>query len=239
MFCVDCGLIFDMALPADAFGAPAVETPRLVDSTGREHPIRPGAQTIGREADIVTNDPKASRRHAQIKYLNGIAVIEDLGSTNGTTVNGVKLAPGVEQTLAQGDKIVFGGAEMTFAMPGSLSANATAAIASNRTAAISAPPRVEAAPARLVGDGVSYPLKAGMNKFGRKAENDVQISDPYVSGSHGIIEVTDEGVFLVDTGSTNGTVLNDAKLVPNMRTAITADDVIRLGSLEFRVIVEA
>jgi pSer/pThr/pTyr-binding forkhead associated (FHA) protein len=40
---------------------------------------------------------------------------------------------------------------------------------------------------------------------------------------------------LTDTGSTNGTMLNDAKLVPNMRTTLAPDDVIRLGSMEFRI----
>src|SRR5215207_5215330 len=48
MFCIDCGLIFDRALPGDAFGAPAVQLPVLVDGSGREHPIRPGSSMVGR-----------------------------------------------------------------------------------------------------------------------------------------------------------------------------------------------
>src|SRR5215467_5483218 len=51
MFCIDCGLIFDRALPADAFGAPAVQLPMLVERSGREHPLRPGTNVIGREGD--------------------------------------------------------------------------------------------------------------------------------------------------------------------------------------------
>ena len=76
-----------------------------------------------------------------------------------------------------------------------------------------------------------------MNSFGRKAENDVQIADPYVSGRHGTIEVADDGIYITDTGSSNGTLLNDAKLVPNIRTQMQPDDVIRLGSKEFRVVL--
>jgi pSer/pThr/pTyr-binding forkhead associated (FHA) protein len=87
----------------------------------------------------------------------------------------------------------------------------------------------------LVGEGREMPLKAGVNTFGRKAENDVQIADPYVSGKHGTIEIAEDGLFVTDTGSTNGTMLNDAKLSPNMRTAITPEDVIRLGSMEFQI----
>src|SRR5438270_7168026 len=39
MFCIECGLIFDKALPGDAFGAPAIQLPVLVDPSGREHPV--------------------------------------------------------------------------------------------------------------------------------------------------------------------------------------------------------
>src|SRR5512146_2711594 len=48
MFCNDCGLIFEMALDGDAFGAPAVQLPVLVEPTGREHQLRPGGNVIGR-----------------------------------------------------------------------------------------------------------------------------------------------------------------------------------------------
>src|SRR5947209_11226435 len=58
MFCVECGLIFDRALPADAFGAPAIQLPVLVETTGREHAIRPGENAIGREGDILLPDPR-------------------------------------------------------------------------------------------------------------------------------------------------------------------------------------
>lgn len=235
MFCVDCGLIFDRALPADAFGAPAIQLPQLVESSGREHPIRPGVTVVGREGDLMLNDGRASRRHAQLTSENGAITLEDLGSTNGTKVNGDRLAPGERRTLNGGEKVSFGGIEMQFTLPGAKGGNTTQVFASNKTAAISAPPKKEVPPALLVGEGLSMPLRKGTNTFGRKAENDVQISDPYVSGRHGTIEVVDDGVYITDTGSSNGTMLNDAKLVPNMRTQMQPDDVIRLGSKEFRV----
>lgn len=237
MFCIDCGLIFDRALPADAFGAPAIQLPMLVEESGREHPIRPGVTVVGREGDILLSDTRASRRHAQIKSEDGALSIEDLGSTNGTKVNGDRLAVGEARALAGGEKISFGGIELQLNLPGAKSGNTTQTFAGNKTAAISAPPKV-ASKAKLVSsDGTEFALKAGANTFGRKGENDVQISDPYVSGRHGTIEVSDDGIFLTDTGSTNGTLLNEAKLSPNMRTALTEADVIRLGALEFRVSV--
>jgi pSer/pThr/pTyr-binding forkhead associated (FHA) protein len=236
MFCVDCGLIFDRALPADAFGAPAVQLPMVVDLSGREQPIRPGANVVGREGDIMLTDSRISRRHAQIESADGVLTVEDLGSTNGTKLNGSALGPGDKQAIKGGDTISFGGCEVRISMPGDPGVNATGVVSSNKTAAIAAPPRVEVAPARLVGEGHDHPLKAGTNTFGRKSDNDVAIPDPYVSGKHGIIEIAEDGFYITDVGSTNGTMVNDAKLAPNMRTTITGSDVIRLGSLELRIV---
>lgn len=234
MFCKECGLIFDRALPDDAFGAPTVQLPVLIDSNGREHPIRPGANTIGREADIMLADTQVSRRHASLVSTEGAFTIEDLGSTNGTRVNGQALAVGQKRELQPGDTLSFGTFDVKLQLPGG-GANVTQAFVSNKTAAIKAPTIDESA-AKLVADGQTWSLRAGVNTFGRKADNDVVISDPYVSGRHGVIEVGDDGVFLTDIGSTNGTMLNDAKLAPNMRTAMRDRDVIILGSLELRVV---
>jgi pSer/pThr/pTyr-binding forkhead associated (FHA) protein len=239
MFCIDCGLIFDRALPDDAFGAPTIQLPVLIDESGREYPIRPGANVVGREGDILLADGRVSRRHAQINSQDGALTLEDLGSTNGSKVNGTKLASGETKALAGGDKISFGGLELQLNLPGTKRGNTTQTFAGNQTAAIPTAPRKDVAPAKLVSkDGKSYPLKVGENTFGRRSENDVQIADPYVSGRHGIVEFGESGAFIIDTGSTNGTLLNDAKLAPQMRTALSPTDVIRLGSIELQLVVE-
>jgi len=239
MFCIDCGLIFDRALPGDAFGAPAIQLPMLVEQSGKETPLRPGVTVVGREGDLMLSDGRASRRHAQVLNTDGVIAIEDLGSTNGTKVNGQRLAEGERRTLAGGDKVSFGGIELQLSLPGQKGGNTTQVFGSNKTAAISAPPAKEVPPGRLVGPDLDLPLKAGVNTFGRKSDNDVPIVDPYVSGRHGTIEISDDGVYVTDTGSSNGTMLNDAKLVPNMRTQVLPDDVIKLGSKEFRVLLAA
>ena len=50
--------------------------------------------TIGRDSvnEIVINDAEISRRHARLTFQGGKYVLEDLGSTNGTFVNGQRLA---------------------------------------------------------------------------------------------------------------------------------------------------
>jgi hypothetical protein len=59
----------------------------------QEYPLHVDTTTIGREAanDIIINDPEISRRHAIVKSQAGRWMIEDLGSTNGTYVNGQRL----------------------------------------------------------------------------------------------------------------------------------------------------
>lgn len=75
-------------------------------SQGAEHPVEPGS-TIGREGcDITLSDPDVSRRHAAVEMSNGGLSIEDLGSTNGTFVNGERIT--APRALRDGDEIQIG-----------------------------------------------------------------------------------------------------------------------------------
>lgn len=61
------------------------------------------------DLDVYDNEAKVSRRHARIILKNGIYMIEDLGSTNGTYVNrGRRLIPGTPHRLNDGDEIIVG-----------------------------------------------------------------------------------------------------------------------------------
>lgn len=69
--------------------------------------------TVGRVAGnrLVLADPNVSRNHAEVRLVNGAWVLVDLGSTNGTTVNGNRV---VEHQLQTGDEIAFGSATARF-----------------------------------------------------------------------------------------------------------------------------
>ena len=53
-----------------------------------------------------------SRLHAVIKHIEGAAILIDLGSSNGTYVNGIRIMPNVEQRLRHGDIIALGKLKM-------------------------------------------------------------------------------------------------------------------------------
>lgn len=68
---------------------------------------------IGRlpECDVVLGDANVSRRHAEIRRTEEGMVVTDLGSTNGTRVNG---SPVREQVLESGDEITLGSTTLVF-----------------------------------------------------------------------------------------------------------------------------
>ncbi len=75
-------------------------------SQGAEHAVAQGT-TIGREGcDITLGDPDVSRRHAEIQVSSGDILISDLGSTNGTFVNGERIDQ--PRTLRDGDEVRIG-----------------------------------------------------------------------------------------------------------------------------------
>ncbi len=91
----------------------AVPVHWLVMADGRRVGIGDDIVTVGRlpECAIVLTDPNASRRHAQIRRDGDAVVLVDLGSTNGTRVNGTRVR---EQRLTHGDTITIGTTTMRF-----------------------------------------------------------------------------------------------------------------------------
>jgi serine phosphatase RsbU (regulator of sigma subunit) len=76
---------------------------------GRRVEIGTDPMTIGRDArnTLAFTDPKLSRRHAQVSLVNDQAIVEDLASTNGTFVQGERIAG--PSTLVEGSVLRLGG----------------------------------------------------------------------------------------------------------------------------------
>jgi hypothetical protein len=89
----------------------------MLEVNGRRRPVNPPGVVLGRgtDADIQINDPGVSRRHAEIRLMpegpEGIRVVlVDLGSTNGTLVNGRRTT---EADLVDGSTVRIGNTTMT------------------------------------------------------------------------------------------------------------------------------
>ena len=70
--------------------------------------LRPSGHTIGRsaDADVIIDDPYASEFHARVETRDGGTMVHDLGSTNGTYVNGRRIT--VPTPAGKGDTVQIG-----------------------------------------------------------------------------------------------------------------------------------
>jgi hypothetical protein len=82
---------------------------------GRRVQLGADPLVIGRlpECGVVLSDPNVSRRHAELRRAGDSVLVTDLGSTNGTRVNGSRIR---EQYLNSGDEISVGSTTLVFEM---------------------------------------------------------------------------------------------------------------------------
>lgn len=76
-------------------------------NAGLVHPLKTKTVTIGRDLsnDIVVSDPEVSRFHIKLRWIETSFEVEDLGSTNGTLLNGAHL-PAATPTLLHANDVV-------------------------------------------------------------------------------------------------------------------------------------
>ena len=95
--------------------APATATPAhpIVDINGQRYLLTGPVTVIGRgsEADIIVDDSGVSRRHLEIRLTHGNAIASDLGSTNGTFVEGQRVDA---VTLVDGNTLTIGRTQILF-----------------------------------------------------------------------------------------------------------------------------
>jgi pSer/pThr/pTyr-binding forkhead associated (FHA) protein len=105
-------IMVDASLDTD----PDPATPAPADQPQRVFPVEQDEMLIGRRDDrqqirpaVALHDPGASRRHAKIlRNSDGTVFLHDLGSTNGTKLNGADVVSGAVRPLADGDEITLG-----------------------------------------------------------------------------------------------------------------------------------
>ncbi|HEU5329535.1 MAG TPA: FHA domain-containing protein [Thermomicrobiales bacterium] len=198
------------------------------------------AVTIGRSVDnlLRLRDDRVSRHHATVTLTTeetGKAeyTITDLGSSNGTTVNGTPVAPRIPLVLRSGDQIAIGETTLAFEAPAS--------------GPPTAPTRIVAATMSLDGSAVfALAQTAGWielpngerrilgveTRIGRSNKNDIQVNDDLISRNHVHIRRIDNHFVLSDLGSANGVRINGEPVL--MPRELRDGDVIELGKTTLR-----
>ncbi|HEX4136386.1 MAG TPA: FHA domain-containing protein [Bryobacteraceae bacterium] len=152
------------------------------------------------DCDIVVNDSAVSGRHCRLSFQADTFVLEDLGSTNGTFINGHRLAPNQPFVASPQDEVTLG-RRILMPWPGGRQA----------------PRAPDPGP------------DAQIITIGRSPESNVHLDYGMVSWNHARILRDDGGWTIEDLNSRNGTALNriDNRI---QRAPLRPEDEIYLGS---------
>jgi pSer/pThr/pTyr-binding forkhead associated (FHA) protein len=163
---------------------------------------------IGRfEADLTIEDERVSRRHAAVRPVAGGLEIEDLGSLNGTWVNGSR--SNGPTRLGPGDVVELGRVLLGVETEAELEAGAQLELIV--TNGPLAGHRFEVSSALVIG----------------RVNADLTIEDEWISRRHAIVRPAAGGIEVEDLGSLNGTWLNGRRI--EAPTRVEPGDVIALG----------
>lgn len=206
---------------------------RWLDPTSneqQEYLLSEGATaTIGRSSsnDIQIPQEHVSRQHAVISYRDGIFMINDLASSNGTFVNDQQ----VEEPfpLFAGDKIRLFEPELDF-----LAVVAGDIVDGNSTIIEATNPEGQGSLMITNGpqEGQTIALLLNELEIGRATSTatwQILLQDPSVSRPHARIRKKGAIWYLVDLQSSNGSKLNNKRLDPHKDTALQDGDKIELG----------
>lgn len=217
-------------------------------ATGQERVLTFDASPVrlGRHpgAELVIAEPFVSQWHAQINFLGTDVTVTDLGSTNGTSLNGDRLPAQTPMRLTSAQDVVqIGSIRITFGFTG--------------TAEASEPPPlvhyVHPSPSGghkvvlrvRVDEGMGAPerimsFESSPVRFGRNKLNEVVFEQPFVSQFHALARFQGAHITVMDLGSTNGTVVNGQRLqAQTPMPLMSPSDVVQIGSIRLRFEPEA
>jgi ABC transport system ATP-binding/permease protein len=202
---------------------------------------------MGRDAtaDVIVTSAGVSRRHARVILHEGYYYVEDMGSSNGTYLNGV---PVNQPTLLNsGDEIGLGqSVSLTFSPPTNAvrapAQQAQPAAQMNRGATLigddvySAPssgrapaPQFSIAIAGM--DPVTYTLTKDVLTIGRAEDNDIVINSKIVSRHHGHLQRRGDNYEIVQSPEAGNPILFEGRPLAEARP-LRHEDKLRIGSLD-------
>jgi EmrB/QacA subfamily drug resistance transporter len=198
---------------------------------------------LGRDetADIVLADPSGelSRRHARIGLSGGTVVVEDLGSTNGTLLNGERISG--SQPLRAGDQLEIGKYTLEFGSQLEVDTTRVRPVLDRQpSSSQGAQPPGERQPTfaptgsegELMilsgpGAGSAAPVIGNSATIGREPECDLQVLDSEVSRLHAKVTVRDGVATIDDLHSSNGTYVNGERILAS--ATLAPGDRIQIG----------
>jgi|APSaa5957512622_1039677.scaffolds.fasta_scaffold35144_2 pSer/pThr/pTyr-binding forkhead associated (FHA) protein len=155
----------------------------------------------GRDCEIALLDERISRQHSEIYFDGEAHLVSDLGSFNGTYLNGEML--GDARPLEDGDQLQIGPVRLLFELAAASEVDPRSTLVvpeSNLKAYLEIP------------DGLRIELDKAKTVIGRNQGWDVCLPDRAVSRPHAEIERRGDEFVLRDLGSANGTLLNATRL---------------------------
>ncbi|MFB7285628.1 FHA domain-containing protein [Actinacidiphila glaucinigra] len=206
----------------------APTAPKLVlETDGDTRILVPGRDYhVGRDpdGDVVLDDPRVSWHHAVIRPAGDSWMLHDMGSTNGTFVNGRQVR---QWGIGPGSVIRFGHAEQG---PCARLSSAEAPTGVYRAPPMSAP----AATGTFRHPTSVRSLPHRTIHIGRASDNDLVVSDLLVSRHHAELRsLPDGGYEIVDLHSHNGTYLDGQRVD---RAVVHPGDIIDVGHAVFRLV---
>ena len=226
----------------------------LVD--GKEYQVSDVGLILGRDAscDVVVAQNEVSRRHAEIAPAELGYVVRDT-SVNGVFVNGERVQG--SRRLSRSDVLRVGSEEFRFhadAVPIASAAPTPVVSApaapppapASTLAALSQPtplampraedPRPELASLEILNEGPTkgtrFAIRSALAHVGRGGHNDVRLADDSVSETHAKLQRRDDGWYVVDMNSTNGTYVGGTRIAGERRLEGTPD--VRFGGMKMR-----
>jgi pSer/pThr/pTyr-binding forkhead associated (FHA) protein len=232
-WCVDCGWLL-LQLPPGSMSSDDGDIDQELGFRAFIHlpergmtALKKTRTVIGREfGDILlADDLNVSRVHLALVADGGGFYVEDLRSSNGTLLNGVKIPPGRRYLLSNGDVVTAGDSALKLEFKGGREESSEG-------------------PGLYLQDdkGGRIRLRPGDNTVGRLPLNTVTIeSSPYVAREHAVLsmEETPSGLFflyLIDLGSSNGSFLNQKPVPAHTRIRIHPNDEVTFSDVTYRVV---
>jgi ABC transport system ATP-binding/permease protein len=188
-------------------------TIRSLDQT-EEYPVAQPRVDVGRgtDNDLTLAFPTVSTHHARVLADSSSCRIVDLGSANGTFVNGEEIPVKEERVLHDGDEVQIGPFTLVFHRVRAGADVVRPVVRPGHTMVLPAgkPPRLRITTPEGTRD---VPLTKASLTLGRDPGCDVVVAADAVSRRHASLERRGDRLFIRDLGSTNGLSV-DGRLVP-------------------------